>query len=440
MSTADEQGHNPLQRNDLRLADADKEAETVKTAIRNARIFDGTGADISEPATVVIEGDRIESVLPHAEASVDERTTVIDAGGKTLLPGLIDSHIHIIGNPKPDRLKQMKELVPHAAIRATVNARETLHAGFTAARDAGSNHHLAVALRLAIDEGLVPGPRLHVAGKGLSITGGHGDFQNGWPPELQYSGRYVVDGPDEARRAAREQLRDGADHIKLHATGGVMSEGDIPTARGLTLEEMRAAIDEAVNVGKKTMAHAQGSLGIKNAILAGISSIEHGFYLTDEIIELMLERDVFLVPTLAAVHHIVTRGTEAGIPEYGVRKAREAQQAHLQSFARANRAGVRIAMGTDAATPYNYHGCNALELELMVKAGMSPTEALVSATTGGAELMGLADSLGQIRSGFWADLVIVDGDPTSDISVLGNRLNIAMVMKAGEMVINTLAG
>lgn len=412
----------------------------MSTVIVSARIFDEKRTEPSQPATIVIEGDRIEKVAPAgAQVSIEDGTTVIDAAGRILLPGLIDSHVHIVGDPEPDRLRQMKELVPHAAIRATVNARETLLAGFTAARDAGANHHLAIALKLAINENLVPGPRLKVAGKGLSITGGHGDFQNGWPPELRHSARYVVDSPDEARRAAREQLRDGADHIKLHATGGVMSEGDVPTARGLTLEEMRAAIEEAENVGKKSMAHAQGSLGIKSAILAGISSIEHGFYLTDEITELMLERDVFLVPTLAAVHHIVTRGAEAGIPQYAVQKAREAQEAHLESFDRARKAGVKIAMGTDAATPFNYHGQNALELQLMVEAGMSPTEALISATARGAELMGWAETLGQIEEGFWADLILVDGDPTSDISLLCDRANVVTVIKAGEVVRNTIA-
>ena len=212
-----------------------------------------------------------------------------------------------------------------------------------------------------------------------------------------------------------------------------MSEGDVPTARGLTIDEMRAAIEEAHNVGKKAMAHAQGSTGIKNAILAGVSSIEHGFYLTDEIIELMLKKDVFLVPTLAAVHHIVEKGTEAGIPEYGVRKAKEAQKAHLESFAKAYKAGVKIAMGTDAATPFNYHGKNALELELMVKAGMKPMDALLSATKMGAELMGWGDRMGQVKPGYWADLILVDGNPLEDIRVLQDVSRIKVVIKAGKI-------
>ena len=199
---------------------------------------------------------------------------------------------------------------------------------------------------------------------------------------------------------------------------------------------MRAAIEEARNVGKRTMAHAQGSVGIKNAILAGISSIEHGFYLTDEIIELMLERDVFLVPTLSAVHHIVEKGTEAGIPPYGVEKAKEAQEAHLKSFYKAYKAGVKIAMGTDAATPFNCHGNNALELELMVNAGMKPIDALVAATSRGAELMGWGDRMGQVKPGFWADLILVDGNPVEDVRVLQDKQNIKVVIKCGEVVVD----
>ncbi|HHW26006.1 MAG TPA: amidohydrolase family protein [Firmicutes bacterium] len=405
------------------------------TAIKNARLFDGSGREPYGPVHVIIEDDRILTVGPAQEVAVPENAQVIDAEGKWLMPGMIDAHIHITGSGDPNVLKAKKELVPHAAIRAGLNAKATLEAGFTAIRDAGAGFLVDVALKQAVNEGLIPGPRMRVACHGLSITGGHGDTRNGWPPEVEFKGRCVVDSPDEARKAAREQLRDGADHIKLHATGGVMSEGDVPTARGLTLEEMRAAIEEAHNVGKKTMAHAQGATGIKNAVLAGISSIEHGFYLTDEIIELMLKKDVFLVPTLAAVHHIVEHGLEGGIPEYGVRKAKEAQAAHLASFKKAYEAGVKIAMGTDSATPFNYHGKNAIELELMVKAGMKPIDALVACTKMGAELLDWGDCLGQVKPGFWADLILVDGDPLADIKVLQDLSRIKMVMKAGKVVV-----
>lgn len=406
------------------------------TVFRGGRIFIGNG-EVIPRGDLVLEDKKILAVGPQAQVQLPSGAQqVYDVSGKTILPGLIDSHIHITGSGSPDRWERIKELVPHMAIRAAVNARRTLEAGFTTIRDAGAPWRVDIALKQAINEGLVPGPRMLVSGRGLSITGGHGDSANGWPPEVEFKGRYVVDGVDAARRAAREQLRDGADQIKLHATGGVMSEGDLPTARGLTLEEMRAAIEEANNVGKKTMAHAQGSTGIKNAILAGINSIEHGFYLTEEIIELMLKRDVFYVPTLAAMHHIVTRGHEGKIPAYAVAKAREAQEAHLASFRRALAAGVKIAMGTDAATPYNYHGNNALELELMVQAGMSPLQALLSATKMGAELLGLSDKIGSLEPGKLADLLVVEGDPLADIKILQNKEAILLVMKEGQVAVN----
>ncbi|MGE5580477.1 MAG: amidohydrolase family protein [Bacillota bacterium] len=402
--------------------------------LKNANLFDGTGKPSYGPVTVIAENDRI-TMVGSGQVAVPENAEVIDCAGRFLMPGMVDAHIHITGSGDPNFLKNAKELVPHKALRAAQNAKATLEAGFTAIRDAGAGFLIDVALKQAVNEGLVPGPRMRVACHGLSITGGHGDTRNGWPPEVQFAGRYVVDSPDEARRAAREQLRDGADHIKLHATGGVMSEGDVPTARGLTVDEMRAAIEEAHNVGKKSMAHAQGSNGIKNAILAGISSIEHGFYLTDEIIELMLKNDVFLVPTLAAVHHIVENGTKAGIPEYGVRKAVEAQEAHVASFKKAYVAGVKIAMGTDSATPFNYHGRNAIELELMVNAGMKPVDALVAVTRMGSELMGWGDRMGQVKEGFWADMILLDGDPLNDIRVLQDISKIKYVVKAGKVVV-----
>ncbi|MCL4425435.1 MAG: amidohydrolase family protein [Firmicutes bacterium] len=406
------------------------------TVFRGGRIFVGNG-EVIPRGDLVLEDEKILAVGPQGQVQLPSGAEqVYDVSGKTILPGLIDAHIHITGSGNPDRWERIKELVPHMAIRAAVNARRTLEAGFTTIRDAGAPGRVDIALKQAINEGLVPGPRMLVSGRGLSITGGHGDSANGWPPEVEFKGRYVVDGVDAARRAAREQLRDGADQIKLHATGGVMSEGDLPTARGLTLEEMRAAIEEANNVGKKSMTHAQGSTGIKNAILAGINSIEHGFYLTDEIIELMLKRDVFFVPTLAAMHHIVTRGTEGKIPAYAVAKAREAQEAHTASFRRALAAGVKIAMGTDAATPFNYHGNNALELELMVQAGMSPRQALLAATKMGAELLGLSDKIGALEPGKLADVVVVDGDPLEDVKVVQKKEAILLVMKEGRVAVN----
>jgi len=402
-------------------------------------IYDGTLIDCvtTEPKhhqAVLVNGNKIEAIGTVGKMQLPADAQYVDARGKTILPGLIDTHLHITGDGNPNELRNMKMNVPLKAIASTINARNLLEAGFTSARDAGAGHLLGIGVRDAINGGYVPGPRLQVSGQGLSITGGHGDHF--YPPEIVFVGRYVVDSPDEARKAAREQLRDGADCIKLHATGGVMSEKDEPTSRGLTVEEMRAAIEEANNVGAKTLAHAQGTVGIKNAIRAGINSIDHGFYLDDEAIEMMIKHDVFMVPTLAAVYNIVVNGEKMGIPEYGVRKAKFAQEAHLASFRKALAAGVKIAMGTDAATPFNFHGKNAKELELMVEAGMTPSQALIATTRLAAELLGTLDKVGTVEAGKLADLVLVSGDPLADVRVLQPLENIAMVIKDGEIAVN----
>ncbi len=404
--------------------------------IKVAALIDGTAKPPVKKATVVIEDGRITAAGPATEVRAPEgpQVEVVDAGGQFLLPGLIDSHLHMTGNGDPNVLRQMQKTIPYVALEASVNARRTIEAGFTTVRDAGGEWGIDIALREAIKDGLITGPRMLVSGVGLGITGGHSD--NFFPPEIEFKGRLVVDSPDEARKAAREQLRAGADLIKLMATGGVMSDKDLPTSRGMTIPEMEAAIEEAHNLGKKTLAHAQGATGIRNAILAGIDSIEHGFYLTDEIIDLMLERGIYLVPTLVAVHQIIVNGEKAGIPEYGVRKAREHAEAHRKSFQKALKAGVRIAMGTDAATPFNYHGNNAIELQLMVEAGMTPAQALQAATSSGAELLGLADKIGSVEPGKLADLILVDGDPLADIGVLQDKNRIKLVLKEGRTVID----
>ncbi|MFN2364438.1 MAG: amidohydrolase family protein, partial [Halarsenatibacteraceae bacterium] len=240
-----------------------------------------------------------------------------------------------------------------------------------------------------------------------------------------------VDSPAEARKAAREQLKAGVDFIKIMATGGVMTEGVEPGAPQLTEVEMAAAIAEAHKSGRKTAAHAQGTEGIKNALKAGIDTIEHGVFLDDETIELMLKNDVYLVPTLSAVQSIVEEGVEAGIPEFAVRKSETVLDSHIRSFQRARKAGVKIDMGTDAGTPLNFHGANLSELELMVEHGMKPLEAIKAATLTGAEMIGLADELGSLEAGKDAHLLVVDGNPDKDIKDIHN---IYQVYKNGRLI------
>ncbi len=393
--------------------------------LKNLNLIDGNG-NLLENERVVIEGTKIKEIgrgIPNDAEAVDMK-------GYTLLPGLIDAHVHLGGNGEPNmEIAMLKDLLPTTTLKAYVNAKKDLMAGFTTLRTMGDRGFLDVALKKSIENGLVDGPRMKVSGQAISMTGGHGDM---WlAPEITYSGfGAIADGVDEMRKTARYQLKMGADFIKLMATGGVMSEGDEPGSPQLNEEEMKVAIEEAHKAGKKAAAHAQGTQGIKNAIRAGIDSIEHGIFLDDEAIRMMKEKGVFLVATLSAVFNIKVHGRDAGIPEYAVRKTEEITSYHIDSFVRAYKAGVKIAMGTDAATPFNKHGENAQELELMVKAGVKPVDAIMAATKWGAELLGMDDMIGTLEPGKEADIIAVEGNPLEDVAILKN---VKFVMKAGKI-------
>lgn len=378
-----------------------------------------TGGQAAVPADILIDGERIHSIVSPGAAVAGEE--VLTLTGCTVLPGLINAHVHLAldGGPDPNS-SSFRDGLYGAAYKAVAAAERTLRAGVTTVRDLGAPGGMDIALRKAIEAGTLPGPRMLVAGESICMTGGHG-----WTTGCE------VDGPDEARKGARRQLKAGADVIKLMATGGVMTPGVEPGSPQLTEEEMRAAIEEAHKAGKRTATHAQGTTGIKNAIRAGIDSIEHGIFLDDEAIEMMLARGVYLVPTLVAPYHIVRGGVEAGIPAYAVEKAKRVIDSHLTSFDKARRAGVKIAAGTDAGTPLNPHGTLALEIELMVKAGMPVADALHAATDVAADCLGLADRIGSIAPGKYADLLAVRGDPLSDPSAL---YNVAAVLKGGALV------
>ena len=404
--------------------------------IRGGVLIDGAGADPVEDGAVLVEGDKIVEAGPASAISAG-RADVIDAKGRTIMPGMIDTHIHIGSDGNPNPMRRLKELTAFVAIKSAVHARALLEAGFTAVRDAGAHGYTNIATRQAIDSGLIVGPRMRAPGYGLTSTGGHGDSY--YRPEVQIDNPGLVDGPDEVRKATRLMLKMGADCIKfVSATGGVMSDGDEPAVPQFTIEEMAAGIHEAKMHGVYTFAHAQGNEGIKNAIKAGINSIEHGFWIDDEAAQMMIDGNVYFVPTLNAVHQIVEYGLEAGIPEYGVRKARAAQEAHLESFARAYKAGVKIAMGTDAGTPFNRQGENAIELDLMNRAGMSAMDAIVATTKTAAELLQWGDKTGTLEAGKWADLILVDGNPLDNVSILRQTEKIQFVMKGGVIASNRL--
>jgi imidazolonepropionase-like amidohydrolase len=383
-----------------------------------ASLIDGSGAEPVRGRAVVVEGDRITQVVDDARAPRGRR---IDLSGCTLLPGLINCHVHLCFGAEADPVRVMKD-EPHAltALKVLRRAQETVEAGVTTVRDLGGRDYAEFAVRRAVAEGLFPGPRILGAGRPVCMTGGHGNS----------IGR-EADGPDDARKAVREQLKAGADVIKLIATGGVMTPGVEPGSPQLTLEEMRAAIEEATKAGRRTAAHAQGSTGIADAIEAGITTIEHGIFLTDEIIASMKRKGVFLVATLAAPAAISAGGLAAGIPDYMVRKSDAVVTAHVASFRRAHEAGARIAAGADSGTPLNPHGSLLPELELMVKYGMTPLEAIRSATSMAAEALGLGGETGRLAEGHAADLLAVTGDPAERIGALGD---VRLVLARGAII------
>jgi imidazolonepropionase-like amidohydrolase len=387
--------------------------------LSGARIIDGTGAEPVRGRSVVVEKGVITAVVEDARAP---RGNGVDLAGHTLLPGLINCHVHLCFGAEADPVRPMREEpVALTAIKALLRARETALAGVTTVRDLGGREYVELAARRAIQEGLIDGPRIVAAGRPVCMTGGHGHWL-----------AREADGPDDARKAVREQLKAGADVIKIIATGGVMTPGVEPGSPQLTLEEMRAAIEEARKAGRRTAAHAMAATGISDAIAAGITSIEHGVYLTEEIVAHMRRDGTFLVPTLNAPAAIATGGLAAGIPEYMVRKSEQVVPPHVASFQLAHRAGVRIAAGADSGTPLNFHGSLLPELTLMVKHGMTPLEAIRSATMTAADCLGLGQALGRVAPGYAADLIAVAGDPAERIEALGD---LRLVLVNGRIIL-----
>jgi len=405
-------------------------------AITNATLIDGTGTDPVRGATLVIEGERIERVGPGLEPP--RGADVIDAGGRTVMPGLIDAHVHFMSRPSSLQERALQPL-SLTLFLAAKHARDTLDGGVTTVRDAGGT---PLGFKMAVERGLIPGPRMRIAVGALSQTGGHGDgtmpagfrMRNQSPewPET------VVDGPEEVRKATRALLRAGADFIKLHATGGVMSPSDEPGHTQFSPEEIAVMVRTAAAAGKTCMAHAQGTQGIKNAVSAGVESIEHGIWLDDEVIEDMKRRGTFLVPTLVAPLWVLRREERqpGSVLPQSLRKTREVIEDHRRSFSRAVEAGVRIAMGTDSGV--GEHGANAEELQLMVEAGMTPMQAIVASTRTAAECVHMAADVGTLEAGKYADLLIVDGDPLAGIDVLQKKECLALVMKGGKVHKNAM--
>ena len=402
------------------------------TTLKNATVIDGNGNEPIEKGIVVIEDDKIVYAgisakwIQPAERTANE----MDMTGKYILPGLIDCHVHIAAECLPD--STMSGPWGWTSLIMLKHAQNTLAAGITTIRDVGGRHHLEFSLRKAAEAGMFAAPRMSLAGKLLSITSTGSEWYDGMYRE--------ADGVDEVRKAAREQLKAGADLIKMLATGAVLAPGEKPGAAQFEMEEIRAAVAEAAKVGKIVAAHAHGIDGIRNAVEAGAKTIEHGTYLNQDprIMERMANEEIFLVPTLKAGYDVIY-GNKPGIPDWIMEKSKETQEDALLSIRKAHEMGVPIAMGTDASTPYNFHGENAMELTYMAEAGLSAMECIVASTKTAARALGWEKKLGTLEAGKLADLIVVKKNPLDDLRSLADIKNIEYVMQGGKFVARQFA-
>jgi len=413
---------------------ADKEKKEI-ILIKAGRLVDVRAGTVLTNQAILIEGDRIKETGPaqtvssHAPAGAQ----VIDLGNATVLPGLIDCHTHVTTQPENYYDDLFRKSPIDAAVVAHVYARRTVEAGFTTIRDVGAGEFIDVALRNAINSGAVVGPRMQVATLTVGATGGHGDI-SGFSPYLKFGGfSGIADGVDEIRKLIRFEIKGGADLIKLIATAGVLTEEESVGAPQYSQEEMNAVVEEAAMWGKKVAAHAHGAEGIRRAVRAGVASIEHGSFLDDEGIKMMKERGTYLVADVYNDDYIISEYTRLGYPEKIIEKERKVGRAQRENFQRAVKAGVKIAFGTDSGV--YPHGWNAKQFAHMVRWGMTPMQAIQSATVNAADLLGWSDRIGSIEQGRFADIIAVSGDPVADVAILER---VSFVMKGGQVIKNTL--
>jgi imidazolonepropionase-like amidohydrolase len=400
--------------------------------LKAARLFDGKSDSLAHPGLVIVSGQRIENV--GSSSSIPAGAQVIDLGDATLLPGFLDAHTHLQSEASNDAtataLGRLQQTVPERALFASTLARKTLLKGFTSVRDLGSAEFIDIGLREAIQKGYMEGPRILTAVRGIGTTGGHCDPTNGYRfGLLNMESPVVGNGPDAMRAAVRWNVKYGADVIKVCATGGVMSLNDDVDSPQLTQEELDALVDQAHSQKKKAAAHAHGAEGAKRAIRAGIDSIEHGSFMDDEALKLMIQKGTYYVPTLMASQGLRERlASGARLDPRVARKARLAIDAVDVTVRKAAARGVRIAFGTDAGV--YPHGRNAEEFRLLVERGMKAVDALKAATSADAELFGVSDRLGTLQAGKIADIIAVPGDPVADIR---QTEKVFFVMKEGKI-------
>jgi imidazolonepropionase-like amidohydrolase len=387
-----------------------------------------TGNTLLDQA-IVIEGGKITSVGPMSGLKLSGNEQRIELGNATVLPGLIDAHTHLTFNPRFG-YDSLAISIPREALIGARNARVTLEAGFTTVRNVGADSYADVALRDAINAGDVPGPRMLVSGPPLGITGGHCD-NDLLPFEYHSTADGVADGVEQVQHKVREVIKYGADLIKVCATGGVLSKGDDPNASQYTQEEMKAIVADAHRLGRKVAAHAHGAQGVIWASEAGVDSVEHGHLMNDEAIATLKKNGTYLVPTLYLIDWQREHAAQADLPDFVKAKMEMVSRVAKQNTQKAMQAGVKIALGTDAAV--YPHGLNAHELAVYVSLGMTPLQAIQSATINDADLLGWSAKVGAIEPGKWADMIAVDGDPLRDVTILQH---VRFVMKGGEVIKN----
>jgi len=406
------------------------QADEDLTYIKAGQLIDVINGKARGNQIIVVQGERIVEVADAANVQISADATIIDLSGHTVLPGLIDMHDHLTGDHRFHGYQGLGISVPRETLYGVLNARKTLDAGFTTVRNVGASGYSDVALRDAINDGEIEGPRMRVSGPSLGITGGHCD-NNLLPSEYDHRGEGVADGPWAVRAKVREVIKYGADLIKFCATGGVLSKGDSVGGQQFTLEEMQALVNEAHQHGRKVAAHAHGAEGIKTAIIAGVDSVEHGSLIDDDGIRLAKQHGTFLVMDIYNDTFILQHGAEVGMLPESLEKERQIGQLQRDNFRKAFRAGVRMAFGSDGAV--YPHGDNGKQFKYMVEYGMTPMQAIQAATVHAAELIGWPESVGAIEAGRFADIIAVDGDPLEDVGVLED---IRFVMKGGMVYKN----
>jgi imidazolonepropionase-like amidohydrolase len=413
------------------LAPAQETKVPPKTiAVKAAHLIDAKAGRVLEQQVVLIVGERIEKVGSAKEIQVPAGATVIDLGSATLLPGLIDAHVHLTGDPQHSGYKSLGISVPRQTLTGAKNARLTLEVGFTTVRNVGAAGYSDVALRDAINAGEIPGPRMIVSGPALGSTGGHCD-ENLLAPEFAHRDEGVADGVAAITAKTREVIKYGADVIKFCASGGVFSKGDLPGTEQYSPAEMTALVEEAHRQGRKVAAHAHGAQAIIDAAKAGVDSIEHGSLIDEEGIRTMKEHGTYLVADIYNDDFILGLGKQYGFTDEMLEKERMVGQQQREGFRKAAQAGVKIAFGTDAGV--YPHGGNAKQFAYMVKYGLTPMQAIQSATVNAADLLGWSDQVGSLEPGRFADLIAVEGDPLKDVTTLEH---VKFVMKGGQVIKN----